>query len=131
MAIKCFPMPGTSPVLTGGQKNETSREEQTLSPGSLNGSIRLWEAGLEGSCTGGLGSSERLLQDPRAPAWLAMDLAGGGGRAQAASWVPVSLERQTSWPQTAGCRLTGQHWIRGQMWVDIPGTSWDALGKSG
>lgn len=66
-------------MLTGGQKNETSREEQTLSPGSLNGSIRLWEAGLEGSCTGGLGSSERLLQDPRAPAWLAMDLAGGGG----------------------------------------------------
>lgn len=68
-------------MLTGGQKNETSREEQTLSPGSLNGSIRLWEAGLEGSCTGGLGSSERLLQDPRAPAWLAMDLAGGGAGA--------------------------------------------------
>lgn len=67
-AIKCFPMPGTNPVLTEGQENETAQEEKMLSPGSLNGSVYLWEAGLQGSCTGGLGSSGGLLQDTRVPA---------------------------------------------------------------
>lgn len=95
-------MPGTNPVLTGGQKNEISQKEQTLSPESLSGSVRLWEAGLEGGCMGGRGSGDGLLQNPRTPTWLTVDLAAWG---QAASRASASVERETTCPQTAGSGL--------------------------